>query len=150
MGDTKDNGNIENPKLPVPSFKRLLMLNAPEWKQGLLGSFSAIVSGGIQPAFCYIMGNMISIYFSTDHEEIKEKTRTYALISIGLALLTFMVNIGQHYNFASMGEYLTRRVREQMLAKFLTFEIGWFDHDDNSSSSICSRLTTDANIVSTK
>jgi len=147
MGDTKDNGNIENPKLPVPSFKRLLMLNAPEWKQGLLGSFSAIVSGGIQPAFCYIMGSMISIYFSTDHEEIKEKTRTYALISIGLAMLTFMVNIGQHYNFASTGEYLTKRVREQMLAKYLTFEIGWFDQDDNSSSSICSRLTTDANIV---
>jgi hypothetical protein len=34
-----------------------------------------------------------------------------------------------------------------MLAKILTFEIGWFDHGDNTSGAICSRLSKDANIV---
>ncbi|OEL13455.1 putative multidrug resistance protein [Dichanthelium oligosanthes] len=37
--------------------------------------------------------------------------------------------------------------RERMLAKILTFEIGWFDHADNSSGAICSQLSKDANIV---
>ncbi|CAL5059839.1 unnamed protein product [Urochloa decumbens] len=146
MGDAKD-GDKEKPNLHVPSFRMLLMLNAPEWKQALMGGFSAIVFGSIQPAFGYAMGSMISIYFSTDHEEIKKKTRIYTLISVGLGLLTFMINIGQHYNFSVMGEYLTKRIREQMLENFLTFEIGWFDRDENSSSSICSQLTKDANIV---
>ncbi|CAN6271741.1 unnamed protein product [Urochloa humidicola] len=147
IGDAKDGDNKEKLNLHVPSFRMLLMLNAPEWKQALMGGFSAIVIGGIEPAFGYAMGSMISIYFSTDHEEIKKKTRIYALISVGLGLLTFVINIGQHYNFSVMGEYLTKRVREQMLAKFLTFEIGWFDRDENSSGSICSQLTKDANIV---
>ncbi|WVZ77552.1 hypothetical protein U9M48_025409 [Paspalum notatum var. saurae] len=147
MVDAKDDGNTENRKLPVPSFRRLLMLNAPEWKLALIGSFSAIVCGSIQPVFAYVMGSMISVYFSTNHEEIKEKTRTYALTCVGLAVLTFLINVVLHYNFAAMGEYLTKRVREQMLAKFLTFEIGWFDRDENSSGSICSQLSKDANIV---
>jgi ATP-binding cassette subfamily B (MDR/TAP) protein 1 len=149
MDDAKDDDNQENPNLPVPSFRMLLMLNAPEWKQALMGSFSAIVFGAIQPVFAFAMGSMISVYFLTDHEDIKKKTRTYALISVGLGVLTFLVSIGQHYNFSAMGEYLTKRVRERMLAKFLTFEIGWFDHDENSSSSLCSQLTKDANTVST-
>ncbi|KAL6888372.1 hypothetical protein ACP4OV_009398 [Aristida adscensionis] len=134
-------------KLPVPSFRRLLMLNAPEWKQALMGSLSAIVFGGIQPAYAYAMGSMISVYFLTDHGQIKDKTRTYALIFVALAVLSFLINIGQHYNFGAMGEYLTKRIREQMLAKILTFEIGWFDRDENSSGAICSQLAKDANVV---
>uniref|UniRef100_A0A0E0CH21 Multidrug resistance protein n=1 Tax=Oryza meridionalis TaxID=40149 RepID=A0A0E0CH21_9ORYZ len=129
LGDARDADNTEKPKLPVPSFRRLLMLNAPEWKQALMGSFSAVVFGGIQPAYAYAMGSMISVYFLTDHAEIKAKTRTYALIFVGLAVLSFLINIGQHYNFGAMGEYLTKRIREQMLAKILTFEIGWFDRE---------------------
>jgi ATP-binding cassette subfamily B (MDR/TAP) protein 1 len=150
MGDEENANSTDKPKRPVPSFRRLLMLNAPEWKQALMGSFSAIVFGGIQPAYAFAMGSMISIYFLTDHNEIKDKTRTYALIFVGLAVLSFLINIGQHYNFGAMGEYLTKRVREQMLAKILTFEIGWFDRDENSSGAICSQLAKDANVVSIK
>ncbi|KAF7106310.1 hypothetical protein CFC21_107049 [Triticum aestivum] len=138
---------IDVPKLHPPSFRSLLMLNAPEWRQALMGSLSAVVYGGIQPAYAYAMGNMISVYFLTDHDEIKDKTRKYALTFVALAVLSFLLNIGQHYNFCAMGEYLTKRVREQMLGKILTFEIGWFDHDENSSGAICSQLAKDANVV---
>ena len=89
-----------------------------------MGSLSAIVFGGIQPAYSYALGSMISVYFLTDHDEIKNKTRAYALIFVGLAVLSFLINIGQHYNFGVMGEYLTKRVKIQMLTKILTFEIG--------------------------
>nr|CAB3502853.1 unnamed protein product [Digitaria exilis] len=147
MDDAGDDDNTKKPKLPVPSFRRLLMLNAPEWKQALMGSFSSILFGGIQPVYAYFMGSMFSIYFVKDHEEIKKNTRTYALIFVSLALVSFLVNIGQHYNFGAMGEYLTKRIREQMLEKILTFEIGWFDRDENSSGAICSQLANDANIV---
>ncbi|OEL23531.1 putative multidrug resistance protein [Dichanthelium oligosanthes] len=140
--------NTEKPKLPVTSsFIRLLMLNAPEWKHALMGSISAIVFGGLHPVYAYAMGSMISIYFSTDHEEIKDQTRIYALFFVGLAVLSFLINIAQHYNFGAMGEYLSNRIREQMLSKILTFEIGWFDCDKNSSGAICSQLVNDANAV---
>ncbi|KAJ1279479.1 hypothetical protein BS78_04G159900 [Paspalum vaginatum] len=145
--NTREGEHAEKPKLPVPSFGRLLLLNAPEWKYALVGSLSAVLSGAIQPIFAYGMGCTFSIYYSEDHGEIKHKTRMYALIFLALVVLSFLLNIGQHYSFGAMGEYLTKRIRKLMLAKILTFEIGWFDHDDNSSGTICSQLAKDANIV---
>ncbi|KAI5430327.1 ABC transporter B member 15 [Lathyrus oleraceus] len=129
------------------SFWRLLALNAPEWKQAVLGSLNAMVFGAIQPTFAFTLGSMISVYFYTDHEEIKNKTRVYSLVFFGFSLITLVVTIGQHYNFAYMGEYLTKRVRESMLSKILTFEVGWFDQDENSSGAVSSRLANDANVV---
>ncbi|KAK1410143.1 hypothetical protein QVD17_36677 [Tagetes erecta] len=137
----------DNQELPKPSFKRLLAMNSPEWKHALFGSVGAILFGAVQPIFSFAMGSMISVYFLVNHDEIKHKTMIYTLCFVSLACFSMVINVVQHYNFAAMGEYLTKRVRERMLSKILTFEIGWFDQDQNSSGSICSRLATDANMV---
>lgn len=92
---------------------------------------------------------MIMIYFIEDQEEMKDKIRTYALIFVGLSIFSFGVNVIQHYNLGVMGECLTRRVRERMFSKILTFEVGWFDEEDNSTGAICSRLAKDASVVCT-
>ncbi|KAF5181176.1 Abc transporter b family member 15-like [Thalictrum thalictroides] len=60
---------------------------------------------------------MISVYFLTGHDEIKSKTRMYALFFFGLAVFSFMFNVAQHYNFGAMGEYLTKRTGEQNVDK---------------------------------
>ncbi|KAJ0464799.1 putative Type 1 protein exporter [Helianthus annuus] len=136
-----------NQEFPKPSFKRLIAMNGPEWKQALYGIVCAVIFGAVQPIFSFAMGSMISVYFLADHDEIRQKTMIYTLCFVGLSVISMVINIIQHYNFAVMGEYLTKRVRERMLSKILTFEIGWFDHDENSSGAICSRLATDANMV---
>ncbi|XP_020100137.1 putative multidrug resistance protein [Ananas comosus] len=148
-------GNAENDedpsaqpaKPPVPSFRRLLMMNAPEWKHAVLGSVCAVLYGAVQPVYAFAMGSVVSVYFYPDHGEIKSKIRTYALVFVGLAMASFSINVGQHYSFGAMGEYLTKRVRERMLAKILTFEVGWFDQDENSSGAISAQLAKDANVV---
>ncbi|ESQ32653.1 hypothetical protein EUTSA_v10003534mg [Eutrema salsugineum] len=134
-------------KPPVPSFKRLMAMNKPEWKHALYGCLSAASYGAIQPLYSYASGSMVSVYFLTSHDEIREKTKVYVLCFVGLALFTFFINIIQHYSFAYMGEYLTKRIREKMLSKILTFEVSWFDEDENSSGAICSRLAKEANLV---
>ncbi|KAH0452868.1 hypothetical protein IEQ34_017192 [Dendrobium chrysotoxum] len=131
----------------VPSLRRLLMMNAPEWRQALLGGSAAILFGAVQPAYSYALSGMIMIYFIEDHEEMKDKIRTYALIFVGLSIFSFAVNVIQHYNLGVMGECLTRRVRERMFSKILTFEVGWFDEEDNSTGAICARLSKDASVV---
>ncbi|XP_056169654.1 ABC transporter B family member 15-like [Syzygium oleosum] len=137
----------DDQKNPIPSFRRLIALNMPEWKRAILGCISAILFGAVQPVYSFAMGSMISVYFLKDHEEIKAKIRIYAFCFLGLAVFSLAVNVIQHYNFAFMGENLTKRIREKMLAKILTFEVGWFDQDQNSSGSVCSRLANDANVV---
>ncbi|KAL6634185.1 hypothetical protein ACP70R_026856 [Stipagrostis hirtigluma subsp. patula] len=147
MCDPRDDERTKKPTIHVISFRRLLMLNTPEWQQALIGSFSAVMCGGIQPVFAYGLGSLVSLYFLTDHEEIKEKMKVYALLFVSLTVLSFFLNVLQHYNFGAMGEYLTKRIREHMLTKILTFEIEWFDRDENSTGAICSQLAKDATAV---
>lgn len=142
--------NVTVPREQVfqaPSFRRLLAMNSPEWKEAILGCIGAILFGAIQPLYAFAMGSMISVYFGKDHREIKEQVKIYALCFLGLAVFSLLINIVQHYNFAAMGEHLTKRIRERMLSKMLTFEIGWFDQDENSTGAVCARLAKDANVV---
>ncbi|KAJ4707552.1 ABC transporter family protein [Melia azedarach] len=144
----KENNNKgDSNKLTVPSFRRLLALNLPEWKQVSLGCLNAILFGAVQPVYAFTWGSMITVYFLADHDEIKAKTRTYSLCFLGLSMFCVLTNVIQHYSFAYTGEYLTKRIRETMLSKILTFEVGWFDQDENSTGAICSRIAKDANVV---
>ncbi|KAH7667278.1 Xenobiotic-transporting ATPase protein [Dioscorea alata] len=131
----------------VPSFWRLLCLNAPEWKNGVIGCLNAVFFGAIQPLYGYSLGSILAVFFLKDHEEIKTKTRTYCLTFAFLSLLSLLINIGQHYNFGAMGEHVTKRVRELLLQKMLTFEVGWFEEEENSTGALCSRLAKDATMV---
>jgi ATP-binding cassette subfamily B (MDR/TAP) protein 1 len=140
---------VHEDKLPsTPSFRRLFLLNAPEWKHALLGCSGALGFGALTPIYSFTLGAVINVYFLQDHDQIKSKIKDYSSIFAALAIISFSVNLLQHYNFAAMGEYLTKRVRERMLSKILTFEVGWFDKDENSSGAVCSRLATEANVAS--
>jgi len=124
------------------------MLNMPEWRNAVVGCLSALIFGGIRPSYAFTLGSLISVYFQRDHDEIKRKTEFYSFIFAFLAIFSFLINIVQHYNFGVMGEYLTKRVREQMLSKILDFEVSWFDQEENSTGAICCRLANDAYVVS--
>ncbi|KAK9275594.1 hypothetical protein L1049_022861 [Liquidambar formosana] len=131
----------------TPSFARLLALNSPEWKQGLIGSLTAIIFGAIQPFYALTIGGMISAFFIQNHDEMRARIRTYSLIFTSLSVISIIVNLLQHYNFAYMGERLTKRIRLRMLDKILTFEAAWFDEEQNSSGALCSRLSNEAALV---
>ncbi|KAJ0470107.1 putative ABC-type xenobiotic transporter [Helianthus annuus] len=53
----------------------------------------------------------------------------------------------KHYFWDVVGENLTKRVREKMLAAVLKNEMAWFDQEENESSRIAARLSLDANNV---
>ncbi|KAJ7548484.1 hypothetical protein O6H91_07G014000 [Diphasiastrum complanatum] len=131
----------------VPTFGRLLALNRPEWKHGLLGTVGAIGFGIVYPTYAFLIGNTISVLYYTDFHRLKIRATINSLAFAVLAGLNMLVNYLQHYNFAVMGEHLIRRVREKMLSTILTFEVDWFDQDENSSAKISSQLATEASMV---
>lgn len=145
-GEESDEEYSKYSSHPPPSQLRLLKMNSPEWGQALLGCLGAIGSGAVQPINAYCVGSLISVYF-LEESEMKSKSRVLSLIFLGIGVFNFFTNILQHYNFAVMGEKLTKRVREKLLEKLMTFEIGWFDQDENTSAAICARLATEANMV---
>ncbi|CAI9088498.1 OLC1v1022834C1 [Oldenlandia corymbosa var. corymbosa] len=145
--DSEDDEEFEQKDYPAPSQWRLLKMNALEWDKALLGCIGAIGSGLVQPINAYCVGAVISIYFRSDKSSIQSHARTYSFIFLGLAVFNFCVNVLQHYSFSVMGERLTKRVREKLLEKLMTFEIGWFDLDENTSAAICARISTEASMV---
>ncbi|KAI3841171.1 hypothetical protein MKW92_025713 [Papaver armeniacum] len=127
-------GNLVSSYPPTPSQWRLLVMNAPEWKRAVLGCLGAIGFGAVQTTHAFSLGSVVSVYYLTDDNLIRSKTNLYCFIFLGLTVLSFVTNLLQHYNFAVMGERLTKR-------------IGWFDQDENTSAAICARLATEANMV---
>ncbi|PON54692.1 ABC transporter type 1, transmembrane domain containing protein [Parasponia andersonii] len=121
---TRISGNLEGSEIPNPSFWRLLGLNKPEWKQANLGCLSAILFGVVQPVYAAIMGTIITAYFLTNHDEMKHVIKKFAFCFLGLSFFSLLISVSQHYSFSYMGENLTKRIRERMLTKMLTFEIG--------------------------
>ncbi|KAL0364247.1 UNVERIFIED_CONTAM: ABC transporter B family member 15 [Sesamum angustifolium] len=124
-------------------------MNAPEWKRALLGCLGAVGFGVVQPVNAYCLGSVVSVYFHNDTSHMKSETSFYCKIFLSIAVVSFFANLLQHYNFAIMGERLTKRIREKVLHNILTFEVGWFDLDENMSAAVCARLSTEANLVFT-
>ncbi|KAJ9551420.1 hypothetical protein OSB04_015465 [Centaurea solstitialis] len=145
--ESDDENYLNQPARRAPSQIRLLKMNAPEWGKALSGCMGAIGSGAVQPINAYCVGGLINVYFRPDKSTIVDHARIYSFVFLGLGVFNFFSSVIQHYNFAVMGEKLTTRVREKLLEKLLTFEIGWFDRDENTSAAICARLSTEANMV---
>ncbi|KAD3066976.1 hypothetical protein R6Q59_018866 [Mikania micrantha] len=138
---------LKKPYHPTPSQSRLLKMNAPERVPAIWGCLGAIGSGAVQPINAYCIGGLINVYFQFDKSTIVEHARKYSFVFLALGVFSFFSSVIQYYNFAIMGEKLTTRVREKLLKKILTFEVGWFDRDENTSAAICAMLSSEANMV---
>ncbi|CAL2231093.1 unnamed protein product [Prunus armeniaca] len=60
----------ENTSYPPPSQLRLYRMNAPEWKQALLGCLRAAGFGAVQAFHSYCMGSIASVYFQKELQGI--------------------------------------------------------------------------------
>ncbi|KAL8504333.1 hypothetical protein ACS0TY_022893 [Phlomoides rotata] len=144
QSDDEEAGDTPSPA--CPSQLRLIRMNQPEWKRAVLGCAGACCFGAIQPINAYCLGAVVSIFF-TDKSRVKSEVTFYCIVFVSIAVVSFFANLIQHYNFAIMGERLTKRIREKALENILTFEVGWFDQDDNTSAAVCARLASEANLV---
>ncbi|KAJ9562798.1 hypothetical protein OSB04_007958 [Centaurea solstitialis] len=145
--DSDEEDNLRKLSHSAPSQFRLLKMNAPEWGMALWGCLGAIGSGAIQPINAYCVGGVIHVYFQSEKSSIVDHARAYSFVFVGLGVFSFISSVIQHYSFAVMGEKLITRVREKLLEKLLTFEIGWYDQEENTSAAICARLSSEASML---
>jgi ATP-binding cassette subfamily B (MDR/TAP) protein 1 len=149
FSDEKKTNQQQDDNYSSPSLWQLMSMAAPEWKPTLIGFIAALACGLIQPLHSLCMAALLAVYFTTDHNELRSQTRIYCFAFLAFAVFAFLTNVIQHYYFGIMGESLTKRVREALFEKLLTYEIEWFDQENNSSGAVCSRLATDATMVRT-
>ncbi|CAI9273278.1 unnamed protein product [Lactuca saligna] len=138
-------------KLPfkeqASSFWRLAKMNSPEWTYALIGSVGSVICGSLSAFFAYVLSAVLSVYYNPDHEYMVKEIGKYCYLLIGVSSAALIFNTLQHFFWDVVGENLTKRVREKMLAAVLKNEMAWFDQEENESSRIAARLSLDANNV---
>nr|PNR36325.1 hypothetical protein PHYPA_022176 [Physcomitrium patens] len=83
-------------------------------------------------------------FYSPDKHFMKKEVEKYSTIFAGAAIVVLLGHTMQHYFMASMGESLTKRVREVLLQRILQNEIAFFENEENNSNVLGMRLSTDA------
>ncbi|KAK6782933.1 hypothetical protein RDI58_020729 [Solanum bulbocastanum] len=141
-------GGVEDVKSPNISAGRLYSMICPEWHYGVIGTICAFIAGAQMPLFALGVSQALVSYYmdwDTTRHEVK---KICFLFCVG-AVLTVVVHAIVHTCFGIIGERLTLRVREMMFSAMLRNEIGWFDEMNNSSSTLASRLESDATLLRT-
>lgn len=143
--------NYRLEKLPfkeqASSFWRLAKMNSPEWPYALVGSIGSVICGSLSAFFAYVLSAVLSVYYNPNHTFMIRQIAKYCYLLIGLSSAALIFNTLQHFFWDVVGENLTKRVREKMLAAVLKNEMAWFDQEENESSRVAARLALDANNV---
>ncbi|PWA36359.1 ABC transporter Tap-like, P-loop containing nucleoside triphosphate hydrolase [Artemisia annua] len=134
-------------KMQASSFWRLAKMNSPEWTYALIGSVGSVICGSLSAFFAYVLSAVLSVYYNQDHAYMIREIGKYCYLLIGVSSAALIFNTLQHFFWDVVGENLTKRVREKMLAAVLRNEMAWFDQEENESSRIAARLSLDANNV---
>ncbi|KAK4478669.1 hypothetical protein RD792_014160 [Penstemon davidsonii] len=134
-------------KEQASSFLRLAKMNSPEWTYALFGSIGSVVCGSLSAFFAYVLSAVLSVYYNPDHDYMIKQIAKYCYLLIGVSSAALIFNTLQHFFWDVVGENLTKRVREKLLAAVLKNEMAWFDQEENESSRIAARLALDANNV---
>ncbi len=128
----------------TPFVVKILKFNAPEWHWILIGAISSLIYGAVQPLFALFFAEIYSLFAEPDLNKQQHLTSVYAAVIflIGLAggVAQFLTSIG----FAKSGEALTMRMRKLTFSAMLRQEMGYFDHESNSTGALITRLSSDA------
>lgn len=122
-------------------------MNSPEWAYALIGSIGSVICGSISALFAYVLSAVLSVYYNPDYKYMSREIGKYCYLLIGVSSAALLFNTLQHFFWDVVGENLTKRVREKMLAAVLKNEMAWFDREENESARIAARLALDANNV---
>jgi len=144
VGEGSQDHPTTSPSPPEVPFRRLAYLNKPEIPVLLMGTVAAVVAGAILPVFGLLLSKMISIFYETDHDELRKDSKTWALVFVGFGVVSLLVYPARFYLFGVAGGKLIQRIRKACFEKVVHMEVSWFDEAENSSGAIGARLSTDA------
>ncbi|XP_026327715.1 multidrug resistance protein 1-like isoform X2 [Hyposmocoma kahamanoa] len=123
------------------SFWRVLQLNRPEWKSITAASICSILSGVAMPLLAVILGDFIGVFQNPDEEERLAAVRRFALIFVGIGVLSGVANFITVSMYGLAGEHLTARLRSLLFQKLLQQEIAFYDNKDNATGALCAKLS---------
>ncbi|KAJ3037366.1 Multidrug resistance protein 1 [Rhizophlyctis rosea] len=144
--DLENGANVEDVE-PNPSknfWRRIARIHRPEVLVVFAGCITALLAGGIFPAYAVIYGHILQTFALTDLEEMRREANGWAGGFLVIAVFAAISNFGTFYLFGRSGEHVTTHLRTATFNAMLKQEVGWFDREENRTGVLVSRIATDS------
>ena len=129
------------------SLLRILQLSRSDWGYITAGILGSIVVGLTNPVYAVVFGEVQGLLSIADEELVRRQANLLSFLFLAIAGAAGISHFLENFMFALAGERLTHRLRVLTFSAMLRQEIGWFDRDENSVGSLCTRLSGDASRV---
>jgi ATP-binding cassette subfamily B (MDR/TAP) protein 1 len=129
------------------SMGRIWSIIKPDKKILFAGLLGSIAVGITWPLMSILLSGLITIFYKTDIDELKEGANRNALLFVGLAVWTFVSMYLQVGTMGKVGSRLTKVIRFQMFSNMLKQEIAFFDDERNSVGVLNTRLSSDTDLI---
>lgn len=89
----------------------------------------------------------ILINFKDDPTQARKDANLYAIIYVVLGVAALILSVIRESIFATIGEEVTEKIRNEAYLKILRMPINWLDQPRNSAGSLSARLASDCHTV---
>ncbi|KAL5193278.1 ABC transporter B family member 9 [Glycine soja] len=120
------------------------LIQLSEEHPNVLGSIVAIVQVVVFPMFGFLFSSAIAMFYEPPEKQQKDSS-FWALLYVGLGIVTLVIIPVQNYFFGIVGGKLIERIRLPTFEKVVHQEISWFDDSANSRSYV--NMTFTANWI---
>lgn len=122
-------------------FRRMAPLVPDQYKNYVLASIFACLTGMVFPAFGVVYAKAIEGFSYESNEEKRFQGDRNALWFFIIAILSTACVGLQNYYFAAAATHLTARLRSLSFKAILRQDIAFFDKDENSTGGLTSNLS---------
>ena len=130
----------KNYKVP---WKRLLSFTPRESRWLYIpGIIGAVGKGSVFPIHALVFSSVVAWYYIPDPAEMMKKIEEAALIYVGIAIGVFCSQFIESWAFGHIAETFTLRIRSICFRHILSFEIGFFDDEENAPAKLLVSLSS--------
>ncbi|KAK9467423.1 P-loop containing nucleoside triphosphate hydrolase protein [Lipomyces arxii] len=133
----------------LSSVKMIFILNKPEHKLMAFGAFFAMINGFAYPVQGVLFAKCVTAYEVTPEffSHMRSQINLYSGLFFMLAFVQCIAFISCMALLAFVAQRLVHRIRLQSFRQMLRQDISYFDRDENTTGSLTSTLSKDAQSV---
>ncbi|KAI9506179.1 P-loop containing nucleoside triphosphate hydrolase protein [Coemansia spiralis] len=126
---------------------RLLNQYRGSMRAAIPGTILSIINGAVMPCFALVYSRLIISLSYPDRKKMKHDATMYACLFLIFSITDLLAMFGRAGLFHIAGESLTRKIRYELFRKYLSFEAGYYDDENNGIGMLTARLAADAENV---
>ncbi|KAL9557174.1 hypothetical protein MBANPS3_001516 [Mucor bainieri] len=138
------------PRSQYPSTWSVVKRMRQEWWLVLLGVCGALIKGAVLPLYAYTFSSVIGILSDPSYQQAAplQGTNLYAFIFFIIGVASFVGGGLSKVCLGLSGEYFTHRLRGQLFDAYMQQDMAFFDSQEHTTSTLTTRLASDARSVS--